>query len=114
MNPAWVTAITALAAIVLGLLGWAGRKAWNGFRRTDQFLEDWAGTPADGGHSARPGVMERLANLEHSMADVRSQVNLNSGHSLRDEIQRTEAAVGTLTGKVADLQVSVEELKARP
>jgi hypothetical protein len=113
VNPAWVAALAALAGIVLTVLGWLLRRLWRAFRRTDQFLEDWNGTPADPGHERRPGVMERLAQLEHGMADIQGQVHLNSGSSLRDEVQRTEAAVEVLNGKVSKLQAAVDELKAR-
>ncbi len=114
MNPAWIAAICALVTVVFAVLGWAGRRSWNFFKRVWQFLEDWNGTPADNrGHQGQPGVMERLSVLENqvhlnsaSMAGISEQVHLNSGHSLKDVVTRTEAAVGALTA-------SVNELKAR-
>lgn len=115
MNPAWIAAIGSLAGIVLGMLVWIGRSGWRMFRRTDQFLEDWNGVAADSGHALRPGVLQRLSQLEVSMTDVQAQVHLNGGGSLRDEVQRTEATVGqlqdqmgALKGQVSDLQATVD------
>jgi hypothetical protein len=113
VNPAWVAAAAALSTLVLAIAGWFLRGAWRGFRKAEQFLEDWNGIPADPGHERRPGVMERLAQLEHGMTDIRGEVHLNSGHSLRDEVQRTEAAVGELTVKLDKVEMTVNELKAR-
>jgi hypothetical protein len=107
MDPAWIVALTALAGVLAGLLTWVGRTTWRVFRKTDQFLEDWNGIPADRGHEARAGVMERLARLEHQVNDVQAQVHLNSGHSLRDVVTRTEEAVGRL-------ESSVKQIKDRP
>lgn len=114
MNPAWVAALAALVTLVLTVVAWTARTFWRAVKKADRFLEDWNGVPGDNAHELRPGVMQRLVQLEHAMTDVLGQVHLNSGHSLRDEIQRTEAAVDTLTGKVDNLQDSVDELKKHP
>lgn len=45
------------------------------------FLEDWNGEPARKGVPARPGVMERLANVE-------KELTLNGGRSLKDTVVR--------------------------
>lgn len=111
MNPVWVAAVGSFAGVVAGVLVWLGRRFWRFFKRTNQFFEDWNGVDGDPGHPGRPGVMERMVRLETSMIDVQSQVHLNSGHSLRDEVQRTEAAVADLTVKVDNLQGSVDDLK---
>jgi hypothetical protein len=112
VNPAWIGAIGSLAGIVLGLLVWIGRSGWRMFRKTDQFLEDWNGIAADAGHPIRPGVMQRLAQLETSMTDVQNQVHMNGGGSLRDEIKRTEASVTLIQGQVVGLQGQVATLQA--
>jgi cell division protein FtsB len=121
VNPAWVAALVALAGIFFGFLAWFFRATWHNFVRVNQFLEDWNGAPADRGHAERPGVMARIAHQEALMTDVQSQVHLNGGGSLRDEVKRTEAAVEQLTSDVADvksqvgdLKIAVEVLKARP
>jgi hypothetical protein len=113
VNPEWLTALVALITIVAAIVAWVARKVWYIFRRADRFLEDWNGTAPDKGHEWRPGVMARLLVLEHSMTDIQGQVHMNSGHSMRDEVQRIEAAVEALDGKVAGVQTTVDELKAR-
>lgn len=114
MNPAWVAALTALAGVVGGLLIWAARKLWAGFRLAYSFLQDWNGEPGDNrGHEARPGVMERLVRLEHSLKDIQGQVHLNGGGSLRDEVQQNTKSMSVLSGQVADVKRTVDELKAR-
>lgn len=111
-DPAWIAALCALVGLVFGTLAWLGRGSWRFFRKTDQFLEDWNGVLADNrGHEGHPGVMQRLAQLEHQMTDVQAQVHLNSGHTLRDEVQRTEATVGQLQGQVLSLQGQVSNLQ---
>jgi hypothetical protein len=107
VNPAWVSALVALAAIVLGALGWLLRQIWRAFRTIEEFREDWKGVPADRNHAARPGVLQRMGTLEATVADIQGQVHLNSGHSMRDEVQRIEAAVD-------DMQQTLNVLKARP
>lgn len=121
MNPAWVAAIVALAGIVATALAWLARQLWRAFRTIEEFREDWKGVPPDPNHSARPGVLQRMNTLEQivdglgvQLSDVQGQVHLNSGHSMRDEVQRIEAAVETLTGKMDDVQQTVDVLKARP
>jgi hypothetical protein len=114
VNPAWVAAIVALAGIVLTSVGWTARKVWRAFRTIEEFREDWKGVPADPNHAARPGVLQRMNALEVTVTDIQGQVHLNSGHSMRDEVQRIEAAVDTLTVTVNDVQQTVDVLKARP
>lgn len=114
MNPAWVAAIVALAGIVATAVGWLLRKFYHAFRTIESFREDWNGVPADANHAARPGVLQRMSTMEGTVADIQEQVHLNSGHSMRDEVQRIEAAVEGLTGKVNDVQQTVDVLKARP
>ena len=114
MNPAWVAAIAALAGVLLGVLGWLVRQLWRAFRTIEEFREDWKGVPADDNHVARPGVLQRMKALEAIVKDVQSQVHLNSGHTLRDVVTRTEAAVAVNTEQLAAVKRVVDELKARP
>lgn len=114
VNPAWVAAIVALAGIVVTALGWLVRQLWRAFRTIEGFREDWNGVPADSNHAARPGVLQRMNTVELTVEDIKGQVHLNSGHSMRDEVQRIEAAVEQLVGKMDDVQKTVDVLKARP
>jgi hypothetical protein len=100
VNPAWVSAVVALAAALTAVLVWLARVGWKLYKKTDAFLEDWNGSVASPGHPRRPGVMERLVELESSttgmngrfdsqdaaLADIKQEVMYNSGHSLKDTV----------------------------
>jgi hypothetical protein len=114
VNPAWIAAICALTTIIFAVIGWVGRGSWRFLRKVWRFLEDWNGTPADShGHEGRSGVMERLVLLEQGLADVQAQVHLNSGHSMKDAVARTEAAVSNNTAQLTALKLVVDKLQAR-
>jgi hypothetical protein len=96
MDPAWLTAATALAVAVLGSMAWLGRKFWRGFRRTQDFLDDWAGHEERAGVPARPGVLERLQSVETMLTEVRGQIFPNGGTSMRDDLNAVRADVADI------------------
>lgn len=53
-----------------------------------QFLGDWTGEPARPGHAARPGIPQRLERLEVGQAEIRQQLRVTGGDSLRDAVDR--------------------------
>lgn len=66
----------------------------------EHFLEDWNGEPERPGVPARPGMMQRMAALEaftikYSPVIDRldHEMHPNSGGSLADAVNRTEAAM---------------------
>lgn len=92
------TGIPALdAALVWGgaisVLGGVGTVLWRVVRaalhlasRTGQFFDDWYGEEQRAGVPARPGVMQRLGDLEQGLEQVKHEVRPNSGGSLRDAV----------------------------
>lgn len=95
-----LTAIGAACGALLaicGLAAFVGRRVRKTWQRVDALLEDWFGTPARPGRPRIPSMPERVAELEHGMADVRQQVTPNGGNSKRlgDRIVRVEKALGT-------------------
>ena len=52
----------------------------------NDFMRDWAGTPAEPGRDAVPGVMERLKKLD-------GQLTNNGGASMKDAVDRIEADI---------------------
>jgi hypothetical protein len=110
MDPAWIVAAISLATVISGLVVWLLRSAWRFGRRAWSFIEDWDGVVAEHGHAAKPGVLERLSNLEGVVAGISDQVHLNSGHSMRDVVQRTESAVGDVQQSLNTLTQRVEKL----
>lgn len=83
------------AAVVTALAGAfaLGRGAARRGRGLANFLEDWNGEPARKGVPARPGVMERLANVE-------KELTLNGGRSLKDTVMRMAGQLDRLTQPV--------------
>lgn len=78
----WSVALVAISGGI-GLVWRALRSIRRIMRHVDEFMVDWNGSVARAGHSARPGVMERLAQIEHELKP-------NSGSSLRDAVNRIE------------------------
>ena len=96
MDPGWITAAVALTVAVCGCLAVLGRKVWRGFRRTEDFLDDWGGHPERPGVEARPGVMERLQTVEFMLTEVRGQIFPNGGTSMRDDLNALRSDVADI------------------
>jgi hypothetical protein len=82
-------ATTALASI-----GFILHKLYHFVQSVTRFMDDWYGT------EDYPGVVERLAhgnarfdNIEKEISIVKAELFNNGGSSLRDSIDRIEAAV---------------------
>jgi hypothetical protein len=80
---------TALAAI-----GYILARGFKFIQSATRFMDDWYGT------EEYPGVVERLAqgnarfdNIEKEISIVKAELFNNGGSSLRDSIDRIEAAV---------------------
>ena len=82
-----------VAFLVLALLGALAAAVWKGLpalRKVGHVLDDITGEPARPGVDARPGLVERMANVEeHLTAGF-------DGHTKR--LERIEAAVATSAG----------------
>ena len=70
-----IAVVTTIVAAVWALLRPLKRQA----DRIEMFWEDWNGTPARPGHSAVPGVMDRLASID-------GELQRNGGNSLKDQV----------------------------
>lgn len=109
----WLESITigdiAIAVGGLTALFVALRPVVRFFKKIHDFLDDWRGEQPRDGVPGRAGVMLRLSNVEHELKP-------NSGLSMRDSIDRTEAAVTDIkTALDADataLSVAITERKA--
>ncbi len=71
--------IGAITAIVVGVT-----KTVQFFAKISRHVDDLVGEEARPGVPARPGIMQRLENIEH-------ELTTNSGSSLKDAVRRIEA-----------------------
>lgn len=120
MDPGLLTALTALAVAVFGLLGWVARLAWRIARRTSHFLDDYFGEPARNGLAARPGVMARLQGVEDlvtrcitELGKVAAETKPNGGASLHDVMTRTEQAVEQVRAEQETMRTRMEQIERR-
>ena len=73
-----ISVVTTIVAAVWALLRPLKRQA----DRIEMFWEDWNGTDARPGHSAVPGVMDRLQSID-------GELTHNGGNSLKDQVVET-------------------------
>jgi hypothetical protein len=94
--------LIGIAAIVtaLGVLYLLGRGINRTFRRTNQFFDDWYGTPGDSVHPPVPGVLKRMSLLEDAVVANQetnerletkldfavSELKTNGGSTVKDAI----------------------------
>lgn len=111
MDPAWISAATALAAAIIGCTIWCLRWAWKILKRTTTFLDDFFGEAAREGVPARPGVMARLGSVEALVTQVAAETRPNSGGSLRDIVVKTASDVTEIKAEQALMRARMEQLE---
>lgn len=86
---AWVDGlllVIGVVSVIFGAVAAVTRSLRPLVHGVGQFLDDWNGEPERPGVSpARPGVMARIAAIEH-------ELHPNGGSSLRDAVNRIESA----------------------
>lgn len=80
--------LVLLAGVVAGVL-----KVIPFVRRIGHFVDDWFGEDSRGGAARTPGVLDRLTAIEAKVARIEGQFTTNGGSTLRDAVNRVEAAV---------------------
>jgi len=85
-----IAVVTTIVAAVWSLLRPLKRQA----DRIEMFWEDWNGTPARPGHSAVPGVMDRLASID-------GELQHNGGNSLKDQVIGNSRKIDVLSAQNA-------------
>lgn len=113
MDPAWITALVALAVAVGTLLTWGVRIVWKLTSKVVRFLDDYNGQPEHDGIPGRPGVMARLSKLESMVGEVVEETRPNGGDSMRDVLHRTSSDVLHLRKDMARLKTQVDALETK-
>jgi hypothetical protein len=92
----WSVAAVAIAGLIA--LVWRTVRAVRRLvDRMDDLADDWHGVPERPGVAARPGVMVRLSGIEQRLTAMEYELQPNSGHSLRDAVDRVDRRTRTLT-----------------
>jgi len=90
----WLAGLISAVAVVVGAVWALLRPLKQQADRIEMFWEDWNGTPARPGHSAVPGVMDRLARID-------GELQRNGGNSLKDQVAATVHKVDQLAAQNA-------------
>ena len=72
----------------------------------EDFMIDWKGTPADEGHDAQPGMMERLNALD-------GEFKRNSGSTLKDAVARIEAKLEVVEQRLEKGDAKMTRIEAK-
>ena len=100
-----IAVVTTIVAAVWALLRPLKRQA----DRIEMFWSDWNGTPQRPGHSAVPGVMDRLARID-------GELQRNGGNSMKDQVYATSRKVDVLSEQNAaehvDLASQIDQIKS--
>lgn len=90
----WLAGLISVLAVIIGAV-WAMLKPLKRQAdRIEMFWSDWNGTDARPGHSAVPGVMDRLASID-------GELQRNGGNSLKDQVYATSRKVDVLSAQNA-------------
>lgn len=85
------TIITSVTAIIIGI-----NKVSQLTKRFVHFLDDYFGEEERPGFQGRPGMQERLRNLEEEVKTISYEMKPNSGSSIKDAINRIERRLNNL------------------
>lgn len=110
--------VYVLWVVPIGLVTWIVVKLFPVVRKFVAFINDVAGEEARPGRPARPGLFERLGNIENTQQEMVKKVNVvhhemfpNSGKSMRDQNNRIEAKVSADYNEISNLKLAVKDLK---
>lgn len=105
MDPLGTTIAVAAALVVLAGGAKVLAQLIKGWRRFFSVLDELAGEPAEFGRPAKPGLIEKVDLLAADIELIKHEVFPNSGHSLRDAVNRIEQSQGS-TGSPVQVNVN--------
>ena len=105
----WLAGLIAVVTTIVGAVWALLRPLKHQADRIEMFWSDWNGTPQRPGHSAVPGVMDRLARID-------GELQRNGGNSMKDQVYATSAKLDQLAAQNAaehvDLGSQIEQIKS--
>ena len=105
----WLAGLISAVAVIVGAVWALLRPLKHQADRIEMFWSDWNGTPQRPGHSAVPGVMDRLASID-------GELQRNGGNSLKDQVYATSRKVDVLSEQNAaehvDLASQIDQIKS--
>jgi len=105
----WLAGLISAVAVIVGAVWALLRPLKHQADRIEMFWSDWNGTDARPGHSAVPGVMDRLASID-------GELQRNGGNSLKDQVYATSRKVDVLSEQNAaehvDLASQIDQIKS--
>lgn len=105
--PEWLPYLIVTVIVILtGALAWAIKVAWPVARKLSHFVDDVVGEPDRPGVPGRPGLMVRVAHIEH-------EVKTNHGSSLKDAVKRVEVKQAKQGEQLDDQSDKIAELHER-
>ena len=98
----WLAGLISVISVIVGAV-WAMLKPLKRQAdRIEMFWSDWNGTPQRPGHSAVPGVMDRLASID-------GELTRNGGSSLKDQVHQINRKVDDLAEQNAAEHVALTD-----
>lgn len=79
------------------------RRTVNLFNTWEGFIRDWAGTQAEPGRDAIPGVMERLNRID-------GELKHNGGSSMKDQLARLESEMEKADLQRRETNIKIDEI----
>lgn len=110
MTFAEVATIAGYVIVIGGAIAaiWGGGKWMIGtLKKVNEFLEDWRGEEPRAGYPGRPGVLQRLVELEDRLKIVEHESVPNSGSSMKDAVSRIDKAVPGIVDRLTALEAQV-------
>ena len=90
----WLAGLISAVAVIVGAVWALLRPLKHQADRIEMFWSDWNGTPQRPGHSAVPGVMDRLASID-------GELQHNGGNSLKDQVIGNSRKIDVLSAQNA-------------
>ena len=105
----WLAGLISAVAVIVGAVWALLRPLKRQADRIEMFWSDWNGTPQRPGHSAVPGVMDRLARID-------GELQRNGGNSMKGQVYATSRKVDVLSEQNAaehvDLASQIDQIKS--